>query len=583
VSPVADAEALLEGLDPAQRRAATALRGPVVILAGAGTGKTRTITRRIAYGVATGAFTPSRTLALTFTTRAAGELRARLRQLGAGEVPARTFHSAALSQLAHFWPQVVGGTAPRVLEGKARLLGEAADAVGIRADQATLRALAGEVEWRKVSCLSFEEYAAAGRPAPPGLDVAAVVALQRAYEDRKDELRRMDFEDVLLATAGMLETERGVASAVREQLRAITLDEVQDLSPLQERLLRLWLGSRRELCVVGDANQTIYGFAGASASFLLGFAREHQDAEVVTLAVSHRSTAPVLDLANRLMRGRPGAIELVPAAPDADAAASPAPVPTVAGFDDDRGELAAAVAAVRADLAAGIPAGEVAVLVRTNAQVPAVETALRAAGIPVSVRGDAGFFELPLVREAIVHLLAAKRATMDGDPLTATVRGVLSSLGWTPVPAQRPASSRDSSPGSAGSTAAPATPAPDPRERWRPLDALVRLAEDAGDETSLAEFLDELLERQASLDAPVADAVSIATMHAAKGLEWTSVHILGVAEGLVPLVHATPPEQLDEERRLLYVAVTRAKRRLRLSWAARPPSRFIAQARAAGR
>lgn len=564
MADVIDAEALLAGLDPAQRRAATALRGPVVILAGAGTGKTRTITHRIAYGVATGVYAPTRTLALTFTTRAAGELRARLRQLGAGEVPARTFHSAALSQLAHFWPQVVGGSAPRVLEGKARLLGEAADAIGLRSDQATLRAVAGEIEWRKVSCLSIAEYAAADRPVPPGLDRGAVLALQQAYEDRKDELRRMDFEDVLLATAGMLETEPGVAAAVREQYRAFTVDEVQDVSPLQERLLRLWVGQRRDLCVVGDANQTIYGFTGASASFLLGFAREHQDAEVVSLAASHRSSPPILALANRLMRGRPGAIELAAVGAAAEggggrstgAGAAPPIEPQILAFADDRAEIAAMVDAVVADLAAGIPASRIGVLVRINAQVPAIERALKAAGIHVAVRGDAAFFERPEVREAIVHLLAAKRSTPAGSPLTSTVRGVLSTLGWSPV-----------APAAAGAA----------RERWTSLDALHRLAEETGDGTPLGDFLDDLLERQASLDPPIAEAVVVATMHAVKGLEFESVHVLGVAEGLVPLSYSTTPAQLDEERRLLYVAITRARTRLRISSAGRPPSRFLAE------
>ena len=536
-----------------------ALRGPVVILAGAGTGKTRTITHRIAYGVATGAYTPSRTLALTFTTRAAGELRARLRALGAGEVPARTFHSAALSQLAHFWPQVVGGTAPRVLEGKARLLGEAADALGIRTNQAMLRAVAGEIEWRKVSCLSIAEYAASDRPTPTGVDRSALVALQQAYEDRKDEMRRMDFEDVLLATAGMLETESGVAAAVREQFRVFTVDEVQDVSPLQERLLRLWVGARRDLCIVGDANQTIYGFAGATSSFLLNFAREHQNAEIVSLASSHRSTPGILDLANRLMRGRPGAIELSTAAP-LSAAAEPiqAPIdPRIEEYPDDRAEIAAMVTAVQADLADGIPASRIGVLVRINGQVPLIEGALRSAGITVAVRGDAAFFERPEVREAIVHLLAAKRTTPADQPLTTTIRGVFSTLGWSPTP-----------PAAGGGAA---------RERWTSLDALARLADEAGDATPLGEYLDDLLERQASLDPPVAEAVAVATMHAVKGLEYDSVHVLGVAEGLMPLVHATTEMQLDEERRLLYVAITRARRRLRISSAGRPPSRFLAE------
>ena len=567
------AEDILAGLDPQQRAAAEALAGPVCILAGAGTGKTRTITHRIAYGIATGRYAGPRTMALTFTTRAAGELRARLRALGAGEVQARTFHSAALAQLSYFWPRIIGGAPPRIVESKSALLAEAAAEAGLRAGAGMIRDLAAEIEWRKVSDLSIDDWAVAGRVVA-GASVGQVVAAQRAYEELKDERRQMDLEDVLLATAGMIASDPGVARAVREQYRTFVVDEYQDVSPIQHRLLRLWLGERRDICVVGDVNQTIYSFAGASAEHLLGFEREFPGAEVVRLEASHRSAQPILDLANRLVTGRPGALRLVAAGVDRSAASSrfarsatgsrslgepegrgeaseasspgAATAPTLAAHDTDAAEAEAVAAAVRAELGAGAEPQRIAVLVRLGAQVPAIEAALRAAGVPVSVRGDARFFEQPAVREAVVHLVGARRTAPAGDPAAVTVRGILAGLGWTP---ERPETG-----------IAP--------ERWASLDAIHRLALEAGP-VPFARFVDELLERQAANDDPVAGAVTISTIHAAKGLEWDSVHVVGLAEGLLPVVHAGTPEEIEEERRLLYVAITRARSRLRLSWARR--------------
>jgi len=545
------AEDVLAALDPEQRVAAEALAGPVCILAGAGTGKTRTITHRIAYGIATGRYAGPRTMALTFTTRAAGELRQRLRALGAGEVQARTFHSAALAQLSYFWPQVVGGAVPRIVESKSRMIADAAQESGVRADAAMLRDLAGEIEWRKVSDLSIEDWAASGR-AVAGLTVGQVATVQRGYEELKDERRQMDLEDVLLATAGMIAAEPAVARAVREQYRTFVVDEYQDVSPIQHRLLRLWLGERRDICVVGDVNQTIYSFAGASPGHLLGFEREFPGGEVVRLQRSHRSGQPILDLANRLVAGRPGGLTLRAAGEPADASGAP----ELAVHATDAAEAQAVAGAVRADLSDGVPAQRVAVLVRLGAQVPAIEAALREARVPVSVRGDARFFEQPHVREAIVHLVAARRAASPKEPAAVTARGVLAGLGWGPAPPELPG---------------PAL------ERWTALDAIHRLALEAGPAT-FARFVDELLERQAANDDPVAGAVAISTIHAAKGLEWDSVHIVGLAEGLLPIVHARTEGEIDEERRLLYVAITRARRRLRLSRSAqREPSRFLAE------
>jgi len=565
---------ILDALDPQQRIAAEAIAGPVAILAGAGTGKTRTITHRIAYGVQSGRFAESRTMALTFTTRAAAELRARLRVLGVGQVQARTFHAAALSQLGFFWPQVIGDRMPRIVEGKSALIAEVAEAMRLTPTAALIRDVAAEIEWRKVSDLTLDEWAASGRGVE-GLSLDQVVALQRGYEDVKDERRQMDLEDVLLATAGMLASEPRVARAVRDQYRTFVVDEYQDVSPIQHRLLRLWLGDRRELCVVGDANQTIYTFAGASAQYLLGFGSEFPGAEIVRLEHSHRSAQPILDLANRLMAGRPGALRLTAAGREGEAAgredattsaaapraAHPSAGTAIAVHANDRAELDALVAAVRADLAAGIPPHRIAVLVRVNAQTPAIQAALRTAGLTVQVRGDARFYEQPHVREAIVHLIAARRTTPPEMPAAPAVRGILAGLGWTPdAPEGAPLAAR---------------------ERWAALDALHLLAEESA--APFPRFIDELLERQAANDDPVSGSVVVATIHAAKGLEWDSVHVPGLAEGMLPIAYAGE-DGIEEERRLLYVAITRARLRLRLGWARgggamgeRAPSRFLAE------
>lgn len=561
-------DALLAGLDAQQRVAAEALFGPVCILAGAGTGKTRAITHRIAYGVASGAYAPNRVMALTFTSRAAAELRGRLRQLGAGGVSARTFHSAALAQLNYFWPQVVGGQLPSVLDGKGRILGQAAETLKLKVDTATLRDVAAEIEWRKVSGLSVEQYTAAGRPTPGSLSAEQVADLLQRYEDLKDDRKQIDFEDVLLACAGMIESEPAVAMQVREQYRFFVVDEYQDVSPLQHQLLALWLGTRTDLCVVGDASQTIYSFAGARSDYLLSFEREHPGATVLRLEQNYRSTAPIIDTANRLMRGRSGALTLRPA----EAAHTPEaaePVPEPAAYEDDRAEARAVAEQIAAELAAGARPEHIAVLYRVNVQSAALEQALGDRGISYQIRGAKRFFDLPEVRQAIMSLRAASLASSD-DPLFKSVSDVLRSLGWSVQP-----------PEGRGAV----------RERWESLNAIMGLVDEQPAGQTLRGFTDELLARQAGQHEPTMSAVTLATLHAAKGLEWPSVYLVGLSEGLVPISYATTFEQVDEERRLLYVGITRARRRLRLSWSARgnqpgrpslrQPSRFLGELRPA--
>ncbi len=545
------ATALLDGLDDQQRVAAEALLGPVCLLAGAGTGKTRAITHRIAYGVASGVYPPSRVMALTFTARAAGELRSRLRVLGAEGVAARTFHASALSQLNFFWPQVIGGTMPRLLDSKARLLAHAADTVRLKLDTATLRDAAAEIEWRKTSRLTVAEYAARTRPLPPSLSIEKMVDLQDAYERLKDERRQIDFEDVLLAAAGMIEAEPRVAQQVREQYRFFVVDEYQDVSPLQHDLLRLWLGPRTDVCVVGDVSQTIYTFAGASPDYLLGFPGEFEDAVVLRLEQNYRSTPSIVTTANRLMRGRPGALDLV------SVTGVTGPEPSVTAYASDAAEAAAVASSIAAEIAEGTPPESIAILFRINVQSQALESALADRGIPYQVRGATRFFDLREIKEALMLLRGAVVGATPG-PLVRTVSDV---LGWSPT-----------APEARGAV----------RDRWESLGALVRLAEEAPDGTTLRQFVDDLFERQQSQHDPTMSAVTLATIHSAKGLEWDSVYLVGLAEGLLPITYAKDPTAVDEERRLFYVGITRARRRLALSWAGgasgraqRQPSRFL--------
>jgi DNA helicase II / ATP-dependent DNA helicase PcrA len=558
---------VLAGLDDEQRTAAQAVSGPVCILAGAGTGKTRTITHRIAYGVHTGAFSGDQVLAVTFTARAAGELRSRLAGLGVGGVQARTFHAAAMRQLRYFAPRVLGGPMPGLVENKLRLVATAASRARLTTDRTSLRDLAGEIEWAKTTLATPDDYAvrakAAGREPP--FEAAAVSAVYAGYESAKQRDGVLDFEDLLLVTAYALEEHQDVARQVRAQYRHFVVDEYQDVNPLQQRLLDAWLGGRAELCVVGDPNQTIYSFTGADPDYLLGFPDRYQDAEVVKLERDYRSTPQVVSLANRVIgqapkrKGLPG-LRLLGQRPDG-------PEPRFAEHPDEPAEAAAVAARCRALVDAGTPAAEIAVLFRINAQSEVYENALTEAGVPYVLRGGARFFERPEVREAVLLLRGAAAAGHEPGMLVPTVRDVLASRGWVE---HRPP------PGGAA------------RDRWQSLAALVDLAVDlveADPTLDLARFVAHLAERADAQHAPTVQGVTLASMHAAKGLEWDVVFVVGLVDGVLPIAQSlSRPEAVEEERRLLYVAVTRAREDLTLSWSlarnpgakrARPRSRFL--------
>jgi DNA helicase-2/ATP-dependent DNA helicase PcrA len=564
------ADEILAGLDEQQRIAATAVEGPVLILAGAGSGKTRTITRRIAYASAVGAQRPDRGLAVTFTAKAAGQMRARLAELDVSGLSAMTFHSAALRQLRHFWPAVVGGPAPDLVAAKAPYVTEAAASLGLSRERTVIRDLAAEIEWAKVTRLTPEAYpaaaAAAGRAQPGGLSAGEVASVYRVYGAHLAERGRMDFEDVLALTVGMLADRPDLADQVRQRYRWITVDEYQDLSALQHALLGCWLGESDQICVVGDPGQTIYSFAGASAHYLADFRRQFPNAATVPLDQSYRCSPEIIAVANRVLApARRSAqhplLRLTSQQPSG-------PQPRIMSCPDDVAEADQIAAGVAQWRAAGTPARQIAVLVRSNAATAPIEEAFAAAGIPYVVTGGERFFARAEVREAVVRLRgAANAAAGPGAGLSAEVAEVLAAMGFH---AGAPPAGRGAA-----------------RDRWESLAALAALAGDVADCDPAAGLRDLVaeLDRRAGLDAePVADGVTLATLHAAKGLEWDAVWIAGVAEGSLPIGYATTPEALAEERRLCYVGITRARRELALSWAVhrsgdranrRSPSRFL--------
>jgi DNA helicase-2/ATP-dependent DNA helicase PcrA len=567
VGGTAGAEAVLAGLDEQQRAAAEAVRGPVCILAGAGTGKTRTITHRIAYGVHLGEYVPEQVLAVTFTARAAGELRGRLSALGVGGVQARTFHAAAMRQLRYFAPRVLGGPMPELIENKLRVVAGAATRARLTTDRTSLRDLASEIEWAKTTLATPEDYparaAAAGRDLP--FDAAVVAEVYRGYESAKQRDGSLDFEDLLLVTAYAIEEHNDVAREVRAQYRHFVVDEYQDVNPLQQRLLDAWLGGRAEVCVVGDPNQTIYSFTGADPEYLLGFADRYGDAEVVKLERDYRSTPQVVGLANKLIgqapprKGLPGLRLLGQRAEG--------PAPRFVEHPDEPAEAGAVARACRELIDGGLPASEIAVLFRINAQSQVYESALADLGVPYVLKGGERFFERPEVREAVLLLRGAAAGGNDAGALVPAIRDVLASTGWVE---HRPP------PGGAA------------RDRWQSLAALVDLAVDLVAEQptlDLAGFVAHLAERANAQHAPTVQGVTLASMHAAKGLEWDAVFVVGLVDGVLPIAQSqSRPEAVEEERRLLYVAVTRAREQLTLSWSlarnpggrrSRPRSRFL--------
>ncbi|WP_029458383.1 ATP-dependent DNA helicase UvrD2 [Dietzia alimentaria] len=572
-------------MDPQQRRAVLAPRGPVCILAGAGTGKTRTITRRIAHLVNTGHVRGDQVLAVTFTARAAGELRMRLASLGVadagtGPVQARTFHSAALRNLSYFWPRVYGEEPWQLLDGQFRAVAQAVRRVGLDPSTETIRDVLSEIGWAKSSLLTPDTYVekaiALGRDLPvPGPDVARAF---RAYEDLKvsGPVRMLDFDDLLGHMADLVEEVPAIAEEFRDRYRCFVVDEFQDVTPAQQRLLSAWLGNRDDLTVVGDVNQTIYSFAGAEPDFLLGFADRYPEATVVRLESDYRSTPQVVELANAVIGGGVGKFR--GAGLTLKGMRAPGPEPVLTEHPDEDAE-AEAVAAAIADLVhGGLDPSEVAVLYRINAQSERIESALDEVGIGYRLKGGEGFFERSVVRRAMSAIdrlvdgsdeaqTQAHAALTDPTDAVSVIRQTLEPLGLT---AAEPSGTQA-------------------RESWDSLTALVGLAEEiATTETTpgLLPVVAGLRARAAARHAPDERGVTLASFHAAKGLEWDAVFLVGVHEGSLPISHAinSGPDAIEEERRLLYVGITRAREHLSLTWsrsrraggrATRRPSRFL--------
>jgi DNA helicase-2/ATP-dependent DNA helicase PcrA len=595
------ADPLIAGLDDEQREAVLAPRGPVCVLAGAGTGKTRTITHRIAHLVADGHVAAGQVLAVTFTQRAAGEMRSRLRALDAaaqtgakvGAVQALTFHAAAHRQLRYFWPRVVGDRGWQLLDSKFAVVARAANRGGLQTSTDDVRDLAGEIEWAKASLISPEQYptavAQAGRDTPlPAAQVAAVYEAYETFKTRGDGVALLDFDDLLLHTAAAIENDTAVAEEFRDRYRCFVVDEYQDVTPLQQRVLSAWLGDRDDLTVVGDANQTIYSFTGATPRYLLDFSRRFPEAIVVRLERDYRSTPQVVSLANRVIaaaRGRMAGSKL-----HLIGQREPGPTPSFHEHPDEVAEAEAVAASISRLIESGIPPAEIAVLYRINAQSEVYEEALTEAGIPYQVRGGEGFFSRQEIKQALLALQRAEQRAADrgaegdlpdnGDPphpapprwrspLPQLVRGLLEPLGLT---AQPPAGTRA-------------------RERWEALTALAELVDDEvahRPQLDLPGLLAELRVRADARHPPVVQGVTLASLHAAKGLEWDAVFLVGLTDGTLPISHAlahgADSEPVEEERRLFYVGITRARVHLALSWArarnpggrqSRKPSRFL--------
>ena len=565
-----DADRLLDGLDPAQRLAVTTPTHPLAILAGAGSGKTRVLTRRIAYRCATGTADARHVLAVTFTRKAASELDSRLRTLGLRDLPAAgTFHALAYAQLRTAW-SAEGKAAPTLLDGKGRILGRVLGGTKrVRPSD-----LAAEIEWAKARLVSPDAYpqaTVAARRQPPA-DAERVADWYRRYEQEKRKRGLVDFDDLLLLCSARLERDPSFAAAQRWRFRHLFVDEYQDVNPLQHRLLRGWMGDSTDLCVVGDPNQAIYSWNGADASFLVDFADHHPDAAVVELTDSYRSTPQVLAVAASIIGSRPSG-----------AHRADGPIPVVVGYQSDADEAKGVARAVRDHHRPGRPWSSQAVLVRTNAQATLFEEAFRRAAIPCRVRGANRLLDQPDVRDLLKRL---ERLT---EPLVTTVNDLEASVvrqrsellgavdGEDHVEGDDDAADGDGNSSGSDSDSGPAARAPR-RELpdtalGRRIDAfeqVVRLGREllVVEPGARTDSFPSWLRAVLLDDGPSSsDAVTVASFHSAKGLEWDVVHIAGCETGYVPISHARTPAERTEEQRLFYVAVTRAAEVVRFSWA----------------
>jgi DNA helicase-2/ATP-dependent DNA helicase PcrA len=548
--PTLRAEEILAALDDDQREVALATRGPVCVIAGAGTGKTRAITHRIAYAAAIGTMDPSKVLALTFTARAAGEMRTRLRSLGVPTVAARTVHSAALKQLIYFWPTVFGGRTPDLMNSKTPFLTEAVNRADLTGEirvtsRETMRDIATEIEWAKVSQVAPIDYLdqVSARQMKPRVKAEHIAAIYVAYESLKKQELAIDFEDVLLLTSAMLEQERVVRERVQDQYRYFTVDEYQDISPIQQRLINAWLGSRKDICVVGDPAQTIYSFAGATPVFLNTFTQRFPEAVVIRLSTGYRSTPEITFAANALLRNSSMGQELT-------ASNDHGLHPSVDGYKDESGEIAGILSQITTLLSEGTAPQEIAILARTNSQLKGVERAMNSKGLPYQVRSTERFFERQDVRDFLKQVRQASVLPTEGATWIDELRTIA-----------QPYLTGESIDGIAALL-----------HLGRELDS-----DEGFTPKTLRGFLREVEDRVTQNNPPTMPVVTLATLHAAKGLEWERVFLMGASEGILPLETGstgTSDAVVAEERRLFYVGMTRAKVDLHISYRGLP-SRFL--------
>jgi DNA helicase-2/ATP-dependent DNA helicase PcrA len=547
-----NAERILAALDDDQRAVALATRGPVCVIAGAGTGKTRAITHRIAYAAAIGTMDPQKILALTFTARAAGEMRARLRTLGVPTVAARTVHSAALKQLLFFWPTVFGGRTPDLITSKGSFIAEAVRRAELTGEisvqnRELMRDVATEIEWAKVSQVAPEDFLdeITKRLVKPRVNPEKLVQLYTAYESIKKQELAIDFEDVLLLTAAMLEEERDVRERVQNQYRYFTVDEYQDISPVQQRLINAWLGTRSDICVVGDPAQTIYSFAGATPVFLNTFTQRFPEAQVIRLSTGYRSTPEITFAANSILRVGAMGQELV-------AFNSHGSKPSVQGFKDEQSEITGVLQEITGLLTGGVQPQEIAILARTNSQLSAFERAMNREGIPYQVRNTERFFDRTDVRDFLKQVRQASVIPSEDSQWIDELRTIA-----------QPFLTGESIDG---------------------IAALLHLGRELDSDPNfvpktLRGYLREVEDRVQQNNPPTMPVVTLATLHAAKGLEWERVYLIGASEGILPLVNsgnsaALTDAVIAEERRLFYVGMTRAKADLHITYRG-DASRFL--------